>query len=164
MCALLTPCSILPFSSHSVNFFQGWLTCPSFQIVIAVRKTALRTWSSIQLNIVQIYFIPSYSWGDNNSGHLLHFARKPKAAIIHISTDLNLNRQSWSRPCFYKSIRLIRAKRAVPVAFLWSFSKKSGSRWSCLNHAEALWQTLLLSMHSLCLCIIHFSGLSPCFC
>lgn len=130
----------------------------------AVRETALYTLNGIQLKIGQIYFIPPYSWVDSNSGHLLHFVWKPNAAIIHISTDLNLNHQSWDRPCIYKSVRLIQAKRAVPVGFLWSSSKKSGSRWFCLNRAEPLWQTSLLRMHSLCLGLIHFSGLSPCFC
>lgn len=42
--------------------------------------------------------------------------------------------------------------------------KKPGSRWFCRSGAEAPRQTSLLCMHFLCRALIHFSGLSPCFC
>lgn len=116
-----------PSSSHSVC--QRWLTCLSFKIIIG-ETSSLYTLNGIQLKNGQIYFIPAYSWVDSNSGHLLHFAGKPNAAIIHISTDLNLNHLSCDRPCIYKSVRLIQAKRAVPVGFSLKLLEADDSAWT----------------------------------
>lgn len=91
-----------------------------------------------------------YSWVDSNSGHLLHFARKPNAAIIHISIDLNLNHQSWNGPAsinqsgwFKQSRRFLLVLSEAPLKsleaddFAWTALRQYGRhhRLACIPFA-----------------------------
>lgn len=128
----MTPSSSGPHCAfRGVISFRGWLTCLSFKILSVRKKNPLNTSNSIQTECWPNVFYSFYRWVDSNSGHLLHCVRRPSAAIIHISTDFNLNRQSWDRPCIYESVRL-------------DLSEVGGSCWFSLKFLKKAWTQMTL--------------------
>lgn len=65
-----------------------------------------------------------------------------------------------TRSATIKQLGLIRWTCALIVGLL----EVPSNRYFIVSRAKALWQTSMPSMHSFCCGLIHFSGLSQCFC